>query len=155
MGDKITVLEVTLLYGHLYQIDYINETKGYRGRMFVEKDKFSSVGMSLSAEEVVSKIVDEIFEVSAYSKIQIEQAKRLVVTHDDEVRQSFAEQLRKNITAAIDSNMRAIDECDRKYPKGDNDIALEFRATCNGKKLACQGILDYIDELVGSGDNNG
>lgn len=81
--------------------------------------------------------------------------KELLAEEKKKARKILAEMLRENITAAIDSNMRAIDECNKKYPKGDNDIALEFRATCNGKKLACQGILDYIDELVGSGDNNG
>lgn len=38
MGDKITVTEIVLLYGTTYQIDYINETKGYKGRMFIRKE---------------------------------------------------------------------------------------------------------------------
>lgn len=139
MGDKIIVLEIALLYGHLYQIDYLNETKGYTGRMFIEKDRFEQKSKRMTASDIVTEIVDEIFGVSAYSEVQIEQAERLIAKHDDEVRREFADKLRKNITAAIDSNIKAMSETKSE----------ELYFTCNGKKTACQGILDYIDELVG------
>lgn len=42
MGDIIKLKKITLLYGHLYQIDYYNETKGYHGRMFVEKEQIDN-----------------------------------------------------------------------------------------------------------------
>ena len=42
MGDIIKLKKITLLYGHLYQIDYYNETKGYHGRMFVEKEQIEN-----------------------------------------------------------------------------------------------------------------
>ena len=42
MGDIIELKKITLLYGHLYQIDYYNETKGYHGRMFVEKEQINN-----------------------------------------------------------------------------------------------------------------
>lgn len=42
MGDIIKLKKITLLYGHLYQIDYYNETKGYHGRMFIEKEQINN-----------------------------------------------------------------------------------------------------------------
>ena len=42
MGDIIRVEKIMLLYGHLYQIDYYNETKGYHGRMFIEKEQIEN-----------------------------------------------------------------------------------------------------------------
>ena len=42
MGDIIKLKKITLLYGHLYQIDYYNETKGYHGRMFIEKEQIEN-----------------------------------------------------------------------------------------------------------------
>lgn len=42
MGDIIKLKKITLLYGHLYQIDYYNETRGYHGRMFIEKEQIES-----------------------------------------------------------------------------------------------------------------
>ena len=42
MGDIIKLKKITLLYGHLYQIDYYNETKDYHGRMFVEKEQIEN-----------------------------------------------------------------------------------------------------------------
>lgn len=42
MGDKIKIEKIVLLYGHLYQIDYYNETKDYHGRLFVEKAQVES-----------------------------------------------------------------------------------------------------------------
>ena len=42
MGDIIKLKKITLLYGHLYQIDYYNETKGYHGRMFIEKKQIEN-----------------------------------------------------------------------------------------------------------------
>ena len=42
MGDIIRVEKIMLLYGHLYQIDYYNGTKGYHGRMFIEKEQIEN-----------------------------------------------------------------------------------------------------------------
>lgn len=42
MGDIIKLEKITLLYGHLYQIDYYNETKKYHGRMFIEKEQIEN-----------------------------------------------------------------------------------------------------------------
>lgn len=42
MGDIIKLKKITLLYGHLYQIDYFNETRGYHGRMFIEKEQIEN-----------------------------------------------------------------------------------------------------------------
>lgn len=42
MGDIIKLKKITLLYGHLYQIDYYNETKDYHGRMFIEKEQIEN-----------------------------------------------------------------------------------------------------------------
>ena len=42
MGDIIKLKKITLLYGHLYQIDYYNETKGDHGRMFIEKEQINN-----------------------------------------------------------------------------------------------------------------
>lgn len=42
MGDIVKLKKITLLYGHLYQIDYYNETKCYHGRMFVEKKQIEN-----------------------------------------------------------------------------------------------------------------
>ena len=42
MGDIIELKKITLLYGHLYQIDYYNETKKYHGRMFIEKEQIEN-----------------------------------------------------------------------------------------------------------------
>lgn len=42
MGDIIKLKKITLLYGHLYQIDYYNETRGYHGRMFIEKKQIEN-----------------------------------------------------------------------------------------------------------------
>lgn len=42
MGDIIKLKKITLLYGHLYQIDYYNETKDYYGRMFIEKKQIEN-----------------------------------------------------------------------------------------------------------------
>lgn len=42
MGDTIELKKITLLYGHLYQIDYYNETKKYHGRMFIEKEQIEN-----------------------------------------------------------------------------------------------------------------
>ena len=42
MGDIIKLKKITLLYGHLYQIDYYNETKKYHGRMFIEKEQINN-----------------------------------------------------------------------------------------------------------------
>ena len=42
MGDIIKLKKITLLYGHLYQIDYYNETKKYHGRMFIEKEQIEN-----------------------------------------------------------------------------------------------------------------
>lgn len=42
MSDIIKLKKITLLYGHLYQIDYYNETKDYHGRMFIEKEQIDN-----------------------------------------------------------------------------------------------------------------
>lgn len=42
MGDIIKLKKITLLYGHLYQIDYYNGTKDYHGRMFIEKEQIEN-----------------------------------------------------------------------------------------------------------------
>lgn len=39
MGDKITIKKVEFLYGHLFQIDLLNETKNKTDRMFIEKEE--------------------------------------------------------------------------------------------------------------------
>lgn len=39
MGEHITVEEIKLLYGHLYQLDVIRDDTGERFRIFIEKDK--------------------------------------------------------------------------------------------------------------------
>lgn len=38
----IKLKKITLLYGHLYQIDYYNDTKKYHGRMFIEKEQINN-----------------------------------------------------------------------------------------------------------------
>lgn len=50
MGDIIRVEKITLLYGHLYQIDYYNETKDYYGRLFIEKAQVESAKAEVYGE---------------------------------------------------------------------------------------------------------
>lgn len=42
MGDKITVEQIEFIYGHLFQIDYYNETKDYHGRMFIDVNEIKT-----------------------------------------------------------------------------------------------------------------
>lgn len=52
--------------------------------------------------------------------------------------QTTLSRLKDEIILAIDSNIKAMN----------NTKSEELFFTCNGKKLALQGILDYIDELM-------
>ena len=54
MGDIIKLKKITLLYGHLYQIDYYNETKGYHGRMFIEKEQIENA--EIEDDTILDKI---------------------------------------------------------------------------------------------------
>ena len=53
MGDKIKIEKIVLLYGHLYQVDYYNVTKDYRGRLFIEKSDIDNAEIEQEVEEVV------------------------------------------------------------------------------------------------------
>ena len=39
MGDHLILQKVEFLYGHLFQIDLLNETKNKSNRVFIEKDE--------------------------------------------------------------------------------------------------------------------
>ncbi|MBQ8289343.1 MAG: hypothetical protein IJY01_00525 [Clostridia bacterium] len=39
MGDKVTIKEIELLYGRLFQIDLHNESKDEWYRVFIDKDE--------------------------------------------------------------------------------------------------------------------